>query len=145
MIAEDYFSLDQADSLEPTPVAGKHNRNLSSIVSTIRDDGPSALELPPSPVDVEDEPAPVIGTPDSHRQRIRAVPGTKVMLKVAGALLAVLLLGMAMLIAKGQYPAIDERGLHLADLPTGFAEELVDMKHATQTRLAQWVDQAGIW
>ena len=145
MIAEDYFSLDQADGPEPTPVAGQHNRNLSSIVSTIRDDGPSTLELPSSQVDVEDEPAPVIGTPDSHRQRIRALPGTRVMLKVAGALLAVLLLGMAVLIANGQYPAIDERGLHLADLPAGFADELIDMKNSTQTRLAQWFDQAGIW
>ena len=145
MIAEDYFSLDQVDSLEPTPQAGQHNRNLSSIVSTIRDDGPSVLEQPPSQVDVEDEPAPVIGMPDSHRQRIRALPGTQVMLKVVGALAAVLLLGMAILIAKGQYPAVDERGLHLADLPAGFGEELVELKHATQTRLAQWVDQAGIW
>lgn len=145
MIAEDYFSLDQADSLEPTPEAGQHNRNLSSIVSTIRDDGPSVLELPPSQEDVEDEPAPVIGTPDSHRQRIRTLPGMAVMLKVAGVLLAMLVLATAMLLANGQYPAIDERGLHLVDLPAGFADELVDMKNTTQTRLAQWIDQAGIW
>jgi cell division septation protein DedD len=145
MIAEDYFSGGESDAPEQATTAGRHNRNLSSIVSTIRDDGPSVVEeLPPAQV-VGNAEIPVLDSPvhTPHGQRVRALPGMLVMLKVSAILLMAVLVCCVALLASGKYPAIDERGLHLADLPAGLVTGMTDMKAGVQAMVAQWSDRAG--
>ena len=140
MIAQDYFSLDQTDSPEDTASASPHNRNLSRIVSTIRDDGPSVLEMPSPEPQHDDEPAPVLGVPTQQRPRIRALPGASVMLKVAGVLLAMVLLAAALLLASGKYPAMDASGLQLAELSAGYVRGQSDLQDSALIHAAPWFD-----
>ena len=145
MIAEDYFSISEADTPERATTAGRHNRNLSSIVSTIQDDGPSVVEeLPTAQLD-ENGAIPVLDSPvrAPQRQRVSALPGMAVMLKVSAILvLATLVCGVALL-ASGRYPSIDERGLHLAELPAGLVTDMTDVKAGIEAVFAEMIDRTG--
>jgi hypothetical protein len=151
MIAEDYFSANESDTPDRATGTGRHNRNLNSIVSTIQDDGPSVVQASWPAVENEDTETivetPVVADPGTARQgqRIRALPGLAVMLRVSAILLSVALLGGAALFAAGKYPAIDERGLHLAALPAGLVTGIADRRDALVTTLAQWTGQASEW
>ncbi|MDX1698768.1 MAG: hypothetical protein R3308_10800, partial [Thiohalobacterales bacterium] len=89
MNAEDYFLIDPASMPAGRSTAGRSNRNLSAVISTIRDDGPSDLDEPVSGEAVVQAAG---GETDkgvhagraAPRQRIRALPGRAVLLKVAG-------------------------------------------------------------
>ena len=151
MIAEDYFSAVD----EPFPGSRdsnhRQNRNLNSIVSTIRDDGPSDAadtqqttgDKPANDGVTDAIAAPELHEPSPavHRQEIRALPGITVMLKVAAVLVLALLLGASALLASGKYPLIDEQGLHLADMPHGLVMEMAAVKAGIQESVAQWFEQ----
>ncbi len=113
MIAEDYFSGSESDAPEQTTTAGRHNRNLSSIVSTIRDDGPSVVEGLWPVQDAENAAIPVADNPEPALQRQRV------------------------------YPAIDERGLYLAELPAGLVTEMTDATAGIQVTFTQWIARVG--
>ncbi|MBT8116709.1 MAG: hypothetical protein KJO66_02665, partial [Gammaproteobacteria bacterium] len=145
MIAEDYFSGSESDAPERTTTAGRHNRNLSSIVSTIRDDGPSVVEGLEPAQDAENTATPVADIPEPavQRQRVRALPGIAVMLRVSAMLSGLVLLCGVALLAGGKYPAIDERGLYLAELPAGLVTEMTDAMAGIQVMFTQWIARVG--
>jgi hypothetical protein len=145
MITEDYFSISETDTPERASQAGRHNRNLSSIVSTIQDDGPSVIEeLPPAQL-AENDAIPVLDSPvcAPQRQRISALPGMAVMLKVFVVLSGVALLCGVALLASGKYPAIDEGGLHLAELPAGLMNDIKDVQVGVQATAAEIIERTG--
>lgn len=145
MIAEDYFSGSEADVPERTTTAGRHNRNLSSIVSTIRDDGPSVVDELRPVQDAENTATPVADNPEPalQRRRVRALPGMAVMLRVSAMLSGLALLCSVALLASGKYPAIDERGLYLAELPAGLVTEMTDATAGIQVTFTQWIGRVG--
>ncbi|MGB5260875.1 MAG: SPOR domain-containing protein, partial [Gammaproteobacteria bacterium] len=58
-------------------------------------------------------------------------------------LLCVVLACGGALLTSGKYPAIDERGLHLAPLPAELVNQMTGMQDALQTTLAQWIGRAS--
>lgn len=122
------------------PAAGQRiNRNLSDVISTIRDDGPSADAGEPAGVfqlhlaeargpnaqvnDPVDE-----GHAGPRGERRRVLPRAGVIFRaLAMFLLLVAGAGMALL-AGGRVPMLDEHGMYLADLPDGLVDDLASIK-----------------
>ncbi len=143
MIAENYFPVRETDDQVAGATSARQNRNLSSVVSSIRDDGPSIVDDPAvSCFEDHDEVTADTGT-DVTDKRVRALPGATVMKKVITILLLMALAGAAALITAGRYPAVDERGLHLAEIPAGTFDEIVAAGSGIQERLLQWRGQIG--
>jgi cell division septation protein DedD len=143
MIAENYFPVRETDEPVAGATSARQNRNLSSVVSSIRDDGPSIVEDPAVPGNEDREEVTAdVGTAATGR-RVRALPGASVMKKVVTVLLLVTLVAVAILLSAGRYPAVDERGLHLAVIPAEVFDEIAATGAGIEDRLLQWREQLG--
>jgi cell division septation protein DedD len=143
MIAENYFPVRETDDQVTGATSARQNRNLSSVVSSIRDDGPSIIDDPAvSCFEDHDEMSADTGTAATDR-RVRALPDATVMKKVMTILMLMILVGAAALITAGRYPAADERGLHLAEIPAEIFDDIAAAGSVIQERLLQWRGQIG--
>ena len=150
MIPADKISINETGADASGTVISRQNMNLSSVVSTIRDDGPSTAAEPLlAGVAVNDatgapEPVPAVKADDTApATRVRALPGKGVMLRVLSVLLLCGLVTASVLLANGKYPAIDERGLYLAALPANIPDRLVSIGAGAHDTLLQWQKQVG--
>ncbi len=141
MIAENHFPVRETGEQVSGATSARQNRNLSSVVSLIRDDGPSIVDDPAvSCLDDHDEVSAGNGTAATGR-RVRALPGATVMMKVFTILLLMALAAAAALITAGRYPAVDERGLHLAEIPAGTFDGVAAVGTGIRERLSLWRGQ----
>lgn len=143
MIAENYFPVRETEDQETGATSARQNRNLSSIVSSIRDDGPSLVDDPEVSCNEDHEAVTAdVGTAVPGK-RVRALPGATVMRKVVTVLLLVTLVTVAILLSAGRYPAVDERGLHLAGIPAEIYDDIAATGVGIQEHLLQWREQIG--
>ena len=115
MIAENYYSNGATAAAGGGTTAGRQNRNLSCIVSTIRDDGPSTAAdvRPPHDVrpgncpaeDLPEMPVNEVPEPVVRRQRVRVFPGMAVLSKVAAVLMLLAFMAGTVMLASGRYPS----------------------------------------
>jgi len=142
MIAEDCFASSDAGEIDRNTSRGRHNRNLSSIVSTIRDDGPSVANEAGTVQDVMPEQPQRAGIPTADAQpRIRALPGKTVFLKVAAVLLLATLIGVVAILSTGRYPVLSKQGLQLASLPVETVSEIAAIKTGFMDSISDWPDR----